>query len=219
MELELISAKEAQDLFPLIDPQYFVGALYDPVEGHVDPTGVTRAYVKCAQLAGAEVHQHTPVVGLDAATGRHVGRPARERRRDPRRARRQRRRAVGARGRPDGRASSCRSSRWSTSTSSPRTCPRSPPTSRRPATRCRWRSTSAARSTSARRAAAMLLGHVRAGVRAVVAARDAVGLRVAAAQARPRPHHARAVGRVQALPADGHDRHPPGGQRAVHVLA
>lgn len=64
MDLELISAKEAQDLFPLMDPQYFVGALYDPVEGHVDPTGVTRAYVKCAQMAGAEVHQRTPVVGL-----------------------------------------------------------------------------------------------------------------------------------------------------------
>jgi dimethylglycine dehydrogenase len=65
MELSLISAKEAADLFPLMDPQYFVGALYDPVEGHVDPTGVTRAYVKCAQMAGAEVYQHTPVVGLE----------------------------------------------------------------------------------------------------------------------------------------------------------
>jgi dimethylglycine dehydrogenase len=64
MELDLISAREAQDLFPLLDPQYFVGALYDPVEGHVDPTGVTRAYAKCAQMAGAEVHQHTPVTGL-----------------------------------------------------------------------------------------------------------------------------------------------------------
>jgi dimethylglycine dehydrogenase len=64
MELDLISANEARDLFPLLDPQYFVGALFDPVEGHVDPTGVTRAYVKCAQLAGAEVHQQTPVVGL-----------------------------------------------------------------------------------------------------------------------------------------------------------
>ena len=64
MDLELITPKEAQDVFPLLDPQYFVGALYDPVEGHVDPTGVTRAYVKCAQLAGAEVHQHQPVVGL-----------------------------------------------------------------------------------------------------------------------------------------------------------
>ncbi len=65
MELELISSREAADLFPLMDPQYFVGALYDPVEGHVDPSGVTRAYVKCAQLAGAEVYQHTPVVGLE----------------------------------------------------------------------------------------------------------------------------------------------------------
>ena len=55
-------------MFPLLDPQYFVGALYDPVEGHVDPTGVTRAYVKCAQLAGAEVHQHPPVVGLSQRT-------------------------------------------------------------------------------------------------------------------------------------------------------
>jgi dimethylglycine dehydrogenase len=65
MDLELISAKEAHDLFPMLDPQYFVGALYDRVEGHVDPSGVTRAYVKCAQLAGAEVYQHTPVVGLE----------------------------------------------------------------------------------------------------------------------------------------------------------
>jgi dimethylglycine dehydrogenase len=68
MQLEMISAKEAQDLFPLLDPQYFVGALYDHVEGHVDPTGVTRAYVKCAQMAGAEVRQHTPVTALTQRT-------------------------------------------------------------------------------------------------------------------------------------------------------
>ena len=65
MELELITPKEAQDVFPLLDPKYFVGALYDPVEGHVDPSGVTRAYVKAAQMAGAEVHQHQPVVALE----------------------------------------------------------------------------------------------------------------------------------------------------------
>ena len=38
-------------------------------------------------------------------------------------------------------------------------------------------------------------------------------------EARPGPHHARAVRRVQALPGDGHDRDPQGRQRAVHVLA
>ncbi len=53
----------------------------------------------------------------------------------------------------------------------------------------------------------------------MVAARDAVGLRVAAAQARPRPDHARARRRVPPLPGDAHDRHQARRQRAVHVLA
>ncbi len=52
MDLDLITPNEARDLFPLLDPQYFVGALYDPVEGHVDPSGVTRAYVE-VRPAGA----------------------------------------------------------------------------------------------------------------------------------------------------------------------
>jgi dimethylglycine dehydrogenase len=64
MELEMITPSEARDIFPVMDPRYFVGALYDRVEGHVDPTGVTRAYVKCAQMAGAEVRLHTLVTGL-----------------------------------------------------------------------------------------------------------------------------------------------------------
>ncbi len=64
MDLELITPNEARDLFPLLDPKYFVGAMYDAVEGHVDPTGVTRAYAKAAQMAGAEVHRNTRVSGL-----------------------------------------------------------------------------------------------------------------------------------------------------------
>ena len=64
MDLELITPNEARDLFPLLDPKYFVGAMYDAVEGHVDPTGVTRAYAKAAQLAGAEVHRNRRVSGL-----------------------------------------------------------------------------------------------------------------------------------------------------------
>jgi dimethylglycine dehydrogenase len=64
MELELISSTEALEVFPLLDPARFVGALYDPMEGHVDPAGVTHAYAKSAQLKGAEIHRKTPVVGL-----------------------------------------------------------------------------------------------------------------------------------------------------------
>jgi dimethylglycine dehydrogenase len=64
MELEIISAGEAKAMFPLMEEQYFVGALYDPVEGHVDPSGVTNAYAICARRAGAEIYRHTWVGDL-----------------------------------------------------------------------------------------------------------------------------------------------------------
>jgi dimethylglycine dehydrogenase len=64
MELELISADEAARVFPIIDKKHFVGALLDPIEGHVDPYGVTHAYARAAQIGGAEVVRHTRVVDL-----------------------------------------------------------------------------------------------------------------------------------------------------------
>ena len=64
MELEIITPSEAKAMFPLLEEQYFVGALFDPVEGHLDPTGVTNAYAICARQAGAEVYRHTWVNDL-----------------------------------------------------------------------------------------------------------------------------------------------------------
>jgi dimethylglycine dehydrogenase len=66
MELELISVEEAARLFPLMNKKHFVGALFDPIEGHVDPWGVTQAYAKAAQLGGAEVVRHNRVLELKA---------------------------------------------------------------------------------------------------------------------------------------------------------
>ncbi len=64
MDTELISVAEAKEILPFMDEQYFVGALYDPMEGHVDPSGVTYAYAKAAQIGGAEVVQHTRVQAI-----------------------------------------------------------------------------------------------------------------------------------------------------------
>ncbi len=64
MQTELISAAEAKRRFPLLDERHFVGALYDEVEGHVDPYGVTHAYAKAARLAGAEIVLRNRVTGL-----------------------------------------------------------------------------------------------------------------------------------------------------------
>jgi len=64
MELDLISVDEAYHRFPLMDKRYFVGALYDPIEGHVDPSGVTNAYAKAARIQGAEIYRFTRVTEL-----------------------------------------------------------------------------------------------------------------------------------------------------------
>jgi dimethylglycine dehydrogenase len=64
MDLEIISVDEAAKLFPLMDKKHFKGAMYDPIEGHVDPYGVTHAYAKSAQIGGAEIVRHTRVTDL-----------------------------------------------------------------------------------------------------------------------------------------------------------
>jgi dimethylglycine dehydrogenase len=61
MELEILSAAEAKKIYPLMDERQFVGAMYDPIEGHVDPYGVTHAYAKSAQIGGAEIVRQTRV--------------------------------------------------------------------------------------------------------------------------------------------------------------
>jgi dimethylglycine dehydrogenase len=64
MELEMLSAAEAAERYPLMEKKYFTGALYDPMEGHVDPYGVTHAYAKAAQLGGAEIVRRNRVTDL-----------------------------------------------------------------------------------------------------------------------------------------------------------
>lgn len=62
LDTEFISLAEARELNPLIDPSKYLGALFEPLDGHVDPAGVTHAYAKAAQHYGAAFHRHTKVV-------------------------------------------------------------------------------------------------------------------------------------------------------------
>ncbi len=64
LESEFVSIEEAKRRHPLIETKHFLGALFDPYEGHIDPSGVTHAYAKAAQKGGAEVDRFTPVVEL-----------------------------------------------------------------------------------------------------------------------------------------------------------
>ena len=68
IESELVGMDEVARRHPLIDPKHFLGAIHDPMEGHVDPSGVTHAYAKAARLAGAEIHRFNPVLDLQQRT-------------------------------------------------------------------------------------------------------------------------------------------------------
>ena len=62
MQTELVSLDEAQRLLPLLDKSQFVGAMYDPIQGHVDPNGTTYAFSGAARKGGAEVYTQTRVM-------------------------------------------------------------------------------------------------------------------------------------------------------------
>jgi len=62
LDQEMISPQEAADLNPLIDPDQYLGALFDPLDGYVDPSGVTYAYAKAARHYGAQFHTNTTVL-------------------------------------------------------------------------------------------------------------------------------------------------------------
>ncbi|MEM7376341.1 MAG: FAD-dependent oxidoreductase, partial [Pseudomonadota bacterium] len=65
METEIISPAEAKVLNPLMDESHFVGALWDPVEGHLDPSGTTHAYARAAQKLGADIVLRNPVTAIE----------------------------------------------------------------------------------------------------------------------------------------------------------
>ena len=64
MDTELVTPSEAKAMFPIMDETNFVGALWDPVEGHLDPSGTTHAYAKAARMLGAEIVLRNPVKEL-----------------------------------------------------------------------------------------------------------------------------------------------------------
>jgi len=64
MDADFISMEDVKRLNPLIETSEYLGALYEPADGHVDPSGVTNAYAQSAIHHGAEVVRNNPVHDL-----------------------------------------------------------------------------------------------------------------------------------------------------------
>ena len=71
LETEIVGPDEIAKLSPITNTEGVLGALYDPLDGHLDPAGTTHAYAGAARMAGAEVSCATqcskPIRAMTAA--------------------------------------------------------------------------------------------------------------------------------------------------------
>jgi len=69
LPLELISADDAQRLFPPMSTDGVLGAAYLPTDGYIDPSQLTFALVEGARRRGAEICEDTRVTSIEVEDG------------------------------------------------------------------------------------------------------------------------------------------------------
>jgi glycine cleavage system T protein len=73
LPFHLISADEAQELFPIMTTEGVYGAGYLPTDGYLDPSQVTLALAKGARQRGAQIFTETRVTAITTSRGRVTG--------------------------------------------------------------------------------------------------------------------------------------------------
>ena len=61
LETEIVGPDEIKKIAPVTNVEGIIGGLYDPLDGHLDPSGTTHAYAKAARMGGATIETHTMV--------------------------------------------------------------------------------------------------------------------------------------------------------------
>ena len=61
LETEILTPEEILKVAPITNIDGVLGGLYDPLDGHLDPSGTTHAYARAAKMGGAEIELHTKV--------------------------------------------------------------------------------------------------------------------------------------------------------------
>ncbi len=70
LEMHLLSAKEAQDLWPLMQIEDVVGAAFLPTDGQASPSDITMSLAKGARNAGVTIREGVRVTGVEMEDGR-----------------------------------------------------------------------------------------------------------------------------------------------------
>lgn len=71
IENEILTPEETQKLFPLLDPKAFIGALYSPGDGVMDPAMLCTALRRAATNNGAQVIENCDVQEILVEQGAH----------------------------------------------------------------------------------------------------------------------------------------------------
>ena len=66
LDTELVTPEEIRQLSPITNTDGVLGGLYDPLDGHLDPSGTTHAYARAAQMQGAEISLRNRVLETNA---------------------------------------------------------------------------------------------------------------------------------------------------------
>ncbi|WP_424970163.1 GcvT family protein [Dinoroseobacter sp. S76] len=61
LHTEILGPDEIKEMAELVNTDDILGGLYDPLDGHLDPSGTTHAYARAAKMGGAQIHTHTKV--------------------------------------------------------------------------------------------------------------------------------------------------------------
>jgi glycine cleavage system aminomethyltransferase T/glycine/D-amino acid oxidase-like deaminating enzyme len=73
LPLELISAAEAKELFPLMSTEGVLGAAWLPTDGYIDPAQLTYALADGARRGGCRIFTSTRVTGIEVSDGQVCG--------------------------------------------------------------------------------------------------------------------------------------------------
>jgi 4-methylaminobutanoate oxidase (formaldehyde-forming) len=73
VDVQEISPLEAKAMYPHLEIGDVVGAVHLPLDGQCDPANIAMALAKGARMRGAQIFEHTKVVGVTKANGRVTG--------------------------------------------------------------------------------------------------------------------------------------------------
>ena len=73
LEMQLLSPKEAQALWPLMTVDDVVGAAFLPTDGQASPSDIVQALARGARSGGVTIREETPITGISVENGKIRG--------------------------------------------------------------------------------------------------------------------------------------------------